>query len=151
MNPDPKKKAEQKQGLLRTTNGPVGEGRGECSGLPATLWSNLSVETTHHSRGSYSTGQSHGSAVSSPSNGPESVVRGLTRRFSEMSKVSPSERIGVNCQRCQEEDAAFRVFTDAMDIDVCPSCAEEARQLKIAIEDLPRPDPGKEPAQKQIL
>ncbi len=29
------------------------------SGLPATLWSNFSVETIHLSRGSYSTGQSH--------------------------------------------------------------------------------------------
>ncbi len=44
--------------------------RGKCSGLPATLWSNLSVETTHLSRGSYSTGQSHGR---------KSVVRGLLR------------------------------------------------------------------------
>ena len=34
--------------------------RGKCSELPATLWSNLSVETTHLSRESYSTGQSHG-------------------------------------------------------------------------------------------
>ncbi len=173
MNRDPKKKPEQKQHLpsitkdpvhehrlthrfdklsaLRLSNGKLSTGGEACSEIPATLWSNLSVETTHLSRGSYSTGQSHGSAVSSPSNGRESVVRGLPRRFSEMSKGSPSERIGLKCQRCQEEDAAFRVFTDAMDIDVCPSCAEEARQLKIAIEDLPRPDPGKEPAQKQIL
>ena len=28
-----------------------------CSGITATLWSNLSVETTHLSRGLYSTGQ----------------------------------------------------------------------------------------------
>ncbi len=137
MNRDPKKKPEQKQGLPRTAKGPVGERRGECSGLPATLWSNLSVETTHHSRGSYSTGQSHGSAVSSPSNGRESVVRGLPSRFSERSKGSPSERIGLKCQRCHGEDAAFRVFTDAMDIHVCLSCAEVARQLEIATEDLP--------------
>jgi len=164
MNRDPKKMPEQKQGLARTTKGPVGErrstlrlskgrlpaggdepreiissvktlktplaaiSRGECSELPATLWSNLSVETTHLSRGSYSTGRNYGR---------ESVVRGLPRRFSEQSKGSPSERIGLKCQRCQEEDAAFRVFTDAMDIDVCPSCAEEARQLEITTEDLP--------------
>jgi len=101
MNPDPKKMPEQKQGLPRTTNGPV----------------------------------------SSPSNGRESVVRDLPSRFSERSKGSPSERIGLKCQRCQEEDAAFRVFTDAMDIDVCPSCAEEARLLEIATEDLPNADP----------
>ncbi len=42
----------------------------DCSRLAATLWSNLSVETTHLSRGSYSTGQSH---VRKP------VVRGLPR------------------------------------------------------------------------
>ncbi len=42
--------------------------QGECSGLPVTLWSNLSVETTHLSRGSCSTGQSHGRKL---------VVRGL--------------------------------------------------------------------------
>ena len=64
-------------------------------------------------------------------------IRGLPSRFSEQSKGSPSERIGLKCQRCQEEDAAFRVFTDAMDIDVCPSCAEVARQLEITTEDLP--------------
>jgi len=34
------------------------DAQGEYFGLPATLWSNLSVETTHHNRGSYSTGQS---------------------------------------------------------------------------------------------
>jgi len=44
----------------------------------------------------------------------------------------------MKCQRCQTEDAQFRVFTDAIDIDVCLSCAEEARQLKIATEDLSR-------------
>ncbi len=164
MNRDPKKKPEQKQPLPsttcreppgRTTKGPVHERRsalrllkgrlstgGEAgSEIPATLWSNLSVETTHLSRGSYSTGQSHGSAVSSPSNGRESVVRGLPRRFSEMSKGPPSEMIGVQCQRCQADAAAFRVVTDAIDIHVCPSCAEEARLLELATEGLPNADP----------
>jgi len=155
MNPKPKKKAEQKQHLPSTTKGPVHERRstqrlstgGEaCSEMPATLWSNLSVETTHLSRGSYSTGQSHGSAVSSPSNGRESVVRGLPHGFSEMSKGSPSERIGVKCERCQADTAAFRVVTDAMDIQVCRSCAEKARLLEIATEGLPNADPKNDQA-----
>ena len=63
-----------------------------------------------------------------------------------MSKGSPSDRIGLKCQRCQEEDVAFRVFTDAMDIHVCPSCAEEARQLEIATEGLPNADPKNDQA-----
>ena len=172
MDPDPKEKPEQKKHLSSTTKGPVDERRstdrldklsalrlskgristgGEASSeIPATLWSNLSVETTHLSRGSYSTGQSHGSAVpssraqaegSSPSNGRESVVRGLPLRLSVMSKSPRSERIGVKCERCQADTAAFRVVTDAIDINVCPSCAEEARLLEIATEDLPNGDP----------
>ena len=46
--------------------------------------------------------------------------------------------VTMNCQRCHGEDAEFRVFTDAIDLDVCPSCAEMARQLNIATEDLPK-------------
>ncbi len=159
MNRDPKKKPEQKQHLPTTTKGPVHERRsalrlskgklstgGEaCSEIPETLWSNLSVETTHLNRESYSTGQSHGSAVSSPSNGRESVVRGLRRGFSEMSKGSPSE-IGVKCERCQADTAAFRVVTDAMDIQVCPSCAAKERLLELTTEDLSNADPKNDPA-----
>ncbi len=44
----------------------------------------------------------------------------------------------MKCQRCQTEDAHFRVFTDAIDIHVCLLCAEVARQLKIDTEDLSR-------------
>ena len=44
----------------------------------------------------------------------------------------------MTCQRCQTADAHFRVFTDTMDIEVCFSCAEEARRLNIATEDLSR-------------
>ncbi len=44
----------------------------------------------------------------------------------------------MTCQRCQTADTHFRVFTDAIDIDVCFSCAEDARQLNIATEDLSR-------------
>ena len=96
MNRDPKKKPEQKQHLPSITKDPVHEHRsthrfdklsalrlskgrlsagGEaCSEIPESLWSNLSVETTHLSRESYSTGQNHGSAVSSPSNGHMPVM-----------------------------------------------------------------------------
>jgi len=44
----------------------------------------------------------------------------------------------MKCQRCQTEDAQFRVFTDVIDIDVCLLCAEVARQLKIDTEGLSR-------------
>ena len=40
------------------------------------------------------------------------------------------------CQRCYEEDAVYRVVTDVMDVPVCPSCAEQARELKLTTEDL---------------
>ena len=52
----------------------------------------------------------------------------------------------MKCQRCQTEDAQFRVFTDAIDIDVCLSYAEEARQLEIATEGLPNADPKNDQA-----
>ena len=159
MNRDPNKKPEQKQHLPSITKGPVHERRsthrfdklsalrlskgrpstgGEAySEIPESLWSNLSVETTHLSRGSYSTGQSHGR---------ESVVRGLPHGVAEMSKGSPSEKIGVKCERCQADTAAFRVVTDAMDIQVCRSCAEKARLLEIATEGLPNADPKNDQA-----
>ena len=159
MNRDPKNKPEQKQNLSSITKGPVHERRsthrfdklsalrlskgrlptgGEAySEIPESLWSNLSVETTHLRRGSYSTGQSHGR---------ESVVRDLRRGFSEMSKGSPSERIGVKCERCQADTAAFRVVTDAMDIQVCPSCAAKARLLELTTEDLSNADPKNDQA-----
>ena len=44
----------------------------------------------------------------------------------------------MKCQRCQTEDAQFRVFTDVIDIDVCHLCAEVARHLKIDTEDISR-------------
>ncbi len=44
----------------------------------------------------------------------------------------------MTCQRCQGEDVEFRVFTDTIDLDVCPSCAQMARQLNIATEELPK-------------
>jgi hypothetical protein len=40
----------------------------------------------------------------------------------------------MNCQRCLRGEAVYRAHTDAMDIKICPVCAEEAQRLKIAIE-----------------
>ena len=56
--------------LPRTTEGHMCIRGVKCTDLSATLWSNLSGETTHLSRGSYSTGQSYGR---------KPVVRGLPR------------------------------------------------------------------------
>jgi hypothetical protein len=38
-------------------------------------------------------------------------------------------------------EAKYRVYTEAMEMKVCPVCAEEARRLGIAVEPL---DDGKE-------
>lgn len=39
------------------------------------------------------------------------------------------------CQRCfNNEDVRYRAHSDIMDIMVCPTCAEEARQLEITVE-----------------
>ena len=40
----------------------------------------------------------------------------------------------MNCQRCFRGQAVYRAHTDAMDIKLCPVCAEEAQRLKIAVE-----------------
>jgi len=61
--------------------------RGECSGVLATLWSNLSTETAHVSRGSYSTGQSHGR---------KPVVRGLPQRLGLSKNRVPENRGGLS-------------------------------------------------------
>ncbi len=43
----------------------------------------------------------------------------------------------MGCERCLSGDqAGFRVSTDAVDMRVCKSCAEEARELGLAIETL---------------
>ncbi|HEX9878784.1 MAG TPA: hypothetical protein VGB25_01170 [Candidatus Binatia bacterium] len=39
------------------------------------------------------------------------------------------------CQRCfNNEEVHYRAHSDIMDIMVCPSCAEDARQLEITVE-----------------
>ncbi len=42
----------------------------------------------------------------------------------------------MKCQRCQANEARFRVHTEAMDTKVCTSCALVALQLGIAVVDL---------------
>jgi hypothetical protein len=46
----------------------------------------------------------------------------------------PEWRSGMKCQRCFRDEAAYRVYTDAIDMEVCFACAEEACRLGIAVE-----------------
>jgi len=41
----------------------------------------------------------------------------------------------MKCQRCfSDQPAAYRVYTDALDMKVCAMCAGEALELGIAVE-----------------
>ena len=43
----------------------------------------------------------------------------------------------VECQRCLTgKDARYRAYTDVMEIDICRSCAAEARRLGISLASL---------------
>jgi len=44
----------------------------------------------------------------------------------------------MNCKRCNENKARYRVFTDIMNLEVCASCAIKAVEVGIAVEALPR-------------
>lgn len=44
----------------------------------------------------------------------------------------------MNCERCLEDEARFRVHSDALNIAICASCAWRALELGIAVELLPR-------------
>ena len=45
----------------------------------------------------------------------------------------------MKCQRCIEgKEVRYRVYSDVIDMKVCPSCAAEARSLRLTIELLPR-------------
>ncbi len=45
----------------------------------------------------------------------------------------------MECQRCLTgKEAKYRVYTEAMEMKVCATCAEEARRLGIAVEVLDR-------------
>jgi hypothetical protein len=43
-------------------------------------------------------------------------------------------RWGMICQRCSRHEAAFRVYSDLIDMKVCFTCAAEADKLGIAVE-----------------
>ena len=47
-------------------------------------------------------------------------------------------RSEMKCERClrDEAQAAYRVFTQIMDMKVCAGCADEARKLRINVEPL---------------
>lgn len=46
----------------------------------------------------------------------------------------------MRCERCTGiEPARYRVFTDELDMIVCPRCAAEARELGIGVEPWPSP------------
>jgi hypothetical protein len=40
----------------------------------------------------------------------------------------------MKCQRCLTDEATYRVYTDALDIEVCFACAKDASRLGIAVE-----------------
>ena len=45
----------------------------------------------------------------------------------------------MKCKRCLSgEEAAYRVYTDVLDMAVCAACADEARKLGIGVESLSR-------------
>jgi len=45
----------------------------------------------------------------------------------------------MKCERCIEgRKARYRVYSDVMDMKVCPSCAAEAQSLRLTIEVLPQ-------------
>jgi hypothetical protein len=49
----------------------------------------------------------------------------------------------MKCQRClSDQPAAYRVYTDVLNIQVCATCAEEALGMGIAVE-VPSAEKGK--------
>jgi hypothetical protein len=40
----------------------------------------------------------------------------------------------MKCQRCLTDEATYRIYTDALDIEVCFVCAKEASRLGLAVE-----------------
>ncbi len=44
----------------------------------------------------------------------------------------------MNCQRCQANEARYRVFTDILNLEACTSCAIIAVELGIAVDTLPK-------------
>lgn len=51
--------------------------------------------------------------------------------------MTASRKTIMLCQRCfNVEEVCYRAHSDIMDIIVCPTCAEEARNLEIMVEDV---------------
>jgi len=51
----------------------------------------------------------------------------------------------MKCQRCsKDQEAKYRIHSDALDLRVCSSCAAEARSLRLTIELLHRDEPSKD-------
>ena len=49
-------------------------------------------------------------------------------------KAAHFQSVTMLCQRClNDEEALYRVYSDIMDIVVCPSCADDARRLEIPV------------------
>ncbi len=44
----------------------------------------------------------------------------------------------MNCQRCQENEARYQVYTETINLEVCTSCAKKALDILIASELYPR-------------
>jgi len=76
--------------------------RGECSGLPATLWNNLSTETAHVSCGLYSTGQNRRR---------KPVVRGLP-----VERIPLSWKLTLESPLHEVADRAHGVFSLIQDL-----------------------------------
>ncbi len=53
-------------------------------------------------------------------------------------EIDPLRRKTMICQRCKADESRYRVYTDEMNLEVCISCAIEARRREIAVEVLPR-------------
>ncbi len=57
----------------------------------------------------------------------------------------------MNCQRCQRDEALYRLYTDRMAFKVCIGCAFKAQQLGIADEVLPKNcNPDHRPGNTQL-
>jgi Zn finger protein HypA/HybF involved in hydrogenase expression len=56
-------------------------------------------------------------------------------------KSGRAKDMAMKCQRCLDDhDAKYRVYSEEIDIQVCPKCAEEALRLGISIKALDSTD-----------
>jgi hypothetical protein len=52
-------------------------------------------------------------------------------------EIDPPRRKTMICQRCKADESRYRVYTDIINLEVCPSCAIPAIKLGLAVEVLP--------------